>query len=326
MHAIDQASAGPAPNRWALRCCPWPGTTGRLAPLGKWSSSLALPARPCGDPAARRPDRQQQSTRPRGARTPAHSRLRHRVAECERLQRGRRGDERRGMPLGTAHQHDSTDRQHPAQPRRLLLSRLPAQREPALPGRGRVGRAPRQREPPPLTNARGTLTLALSAGDCTTPGLSCNGTTVTGSGTWTVVPDTAPANAYRGASGSGSFTLASDAVPGTGRLWSLNLTGNVTVLKPQVSVTQRAYRGGLGNYLMRTLSVEYRICNTGTGDASPSGSSTPCSPAPGSPGSARCRRRWVRSRRAAAHRSSSATGCAQSRSSAAASPPAPRRS
>ncbi|MEU9718775.1 hypothetical protein [Streptomyces sp. NPDC047976] len=118
-----------------------------------------------------------------------------------------------------------------------------------------------------LANARGALTLALSAGDCASPGLSYGGTTVTGGGTWTVVPDSTPTNAYRGAGGSGSFTITADVAPGTGKSWSLNLTGNVNLLQPQLAVTHRAYWGGLGNYLSRTLSVEYRIRNTGSGDA-----------------------------------------------------------
>ncbi|MCX5379216.1 hypothetical protein [Streptomyces sp. NBC_00091] len=120
-----------------------------------------------------------------------------------------------------------------------------------------------------LANARGTLTLALSSGDCTTPGsLVYDGTTVSGGGNWTVVPDATPANAYRGASGSGTFTLNSDVTPtGTGKSWSLSLSGSVTLPQPQVAVTQRAYWGGIGNYLTRTLSVEYRIRNTGPGDA-----------------------------------------------------------
>ncbi|RSS40460.1 hypothetical protein EF912_32260 [Streptomyces sp. WAC07061] len=118
-----------------------------------------------------------------------------------------------------------------------------------------------------LSNARGTLTLALEAGTCSSPTLSYNGTTVTGSGTWTVIPDSTTANAYRGATGTGSFTVTADATPGTGKLWSLDLTGPVSLLQPQVAVTHRAYWGGLGNYLSRTLSVEYRIRNTGSGDA-----------------------------------------------------------
>lgn len=127
----------------------------------------------------------------------------------------------------------------------------------ALPGDGQVV----------LSNARGSLTLALTAGSCTSPGLTYNGTTVSGSGTWSVVPNSTPGNAYRGASGTGSFTVTSDATTGTGRLWSLNLTGNLSILQPQVAVTQRAYWGGIGNYVTRTLSVEFRIRNTGPGDA-----------------------------------------------------------
>ncbi|WP_129593289.1 hypothetical protein [Streptomyces sp. C] len=118
-----------------------------------------------------------------------------------------------------------------------------------------------------LSNARGTLTLALKSGTCSSPTLSYDGTTVTGSGTWTVVPDSAPANAYRGASGTGSFGVAADVTTGSGKPWSLSLTGSVSLLQPQVAVTRRAYWGGLGNYLSRTLSVEYRIRNTGPGDA-----------------------------------------------------------
>lgn len=118
-----------------------------------------------------------------------------------------------------------------------------------------------------LANTRGSLTLALTAGSCDGPVLSYDGTRVTGSGSWTVAPDADTANAYRGASGTGSFTLTSDVATGTGRQWSLNLTGNVSLLQPQVAVTRRAYWGGVGNFLSRTLSVEFRIRNSGTGDA-----------------------------------------------------------
>ncbi|MFJ8213511.1 hypothetical protein [Streptomyces sp. NPDC096033] len=118
-----------------------------------------------------------------------------------------------------------------------------------------------------LSNARGSLTLALTAGSCGSPTLTYNGTTVSGTGTWTVAPDSTPGNAYRGTGGSGTFMVTSDATPGTGRAWSLSLHGSLNVLQPQVAVTQRAYWGGIGNYLSRTLSVEFRIRNTGPGDA-----------------------------------------------------------
>ncbi|MFD9334874.1 hypothetical protein ACFWBF_10775 [Streptomyces sp. NPDC060028] len=119
-----------------------------------------------------------------------------------------------------------------------------------------------------LTNARGTLTLALQSGSCAAPGLSYSGTSVTGSGTWTVVPDATTTNAYRGATGSGTFAIPAAAVSvGTGKAWQLALSGSITVLQPQLAVTHRAYWGGPLNYLSRTLGVEYRIRNTGPGDA-----------------------------------------------------------
>ncbi|MER5763079.1 hypothetical protein [Streptomyces sp. NPDC002082] len=119
-----------------------------------------------------------------------------------------------------------------------------------------------------LTNARGTLTLALQSGSCAAPGLSYNGTAVFGSGTWTVVPDATTTNAYRGAMGSGTFSIpAANVTVGTGKPWQLALSGSVTVLQPQLAVTHRTFWGGPFNYLSRTLSVEYRIRNNGPGDA-----------------------------------------------------------
>ncbi|MEV6951931.1 hypothetical protein [Streptomyces sp. NPDC051183] len=119
-----------------------------------------------------------------------------------------------------------------------------------------------------LTNARGTLTLALQSGSCAAPGLSYNGTAVFGTGTWTVVPDATTTNAYRGATGSGTFSiLAANVTVGTGKPWQLSLSGSITVLQPQLAVTHRAFWGGPFNYLSRNLAVEYRIRNTGPGDA-----------------------------------------------------------
>lgn len=118
-----------------------------------------------------------------------------------------------------------------------------------------------------LTNARGSVTVRLDGGGCDAPGLSYNGTVASGIGTWQVVPNSTPTNAYRGAVGSGSFSVNADVTPGSGKSWGLDLLGSVEPLQPQVAVTHRAYWGGLGNYLTRTLSVEYRIRNTGSGDA-----------------------------------------------------------
>ncbi|MCB5167123.1 hypothetical protein LG634_20055 [Streptomyces bambusae] len=118
-----------------------------------------------------------------------------------------------------------------------------------------------------LTNSRGTVVLALSSGNCTAPTLAFGGGTVAGSGTWTVVPDATATHAYRQATGAGTFTINAGASPATGNPWSLSLNGTLTALEPALAVTHRAFWGGPGPYLTRTLSVEYRIRNNGPGDA-----------------------------------------------------------
>ncbi|WP_330295619.1 hypothetical protein [Streptomyces sp. NBC_00503] len=118
-----------------------------------------------------------------------------------------------------------------------------------------------------LTNARGSLTLALSSGSCASPSMTSNGTNVSGTGTWTVVADTAAGNSYRQATGSGTFSITAGITVGGGRAWTLQLLGTADVLQPTLAVTHRAFWGGPFNYLSRTLSVEYRIRNTGPGDA-----------------------------------------------------------
>ncbi|MFE2310064.1 hypothetical protein, partial [Streptomyces sp. NPDC059411] len=118
-----------------------------------------------------------------------------------------------------------------------------------------------------LTNARGSLTLALSSGSCAFPSMFNSGTNVSGSGTWTVVADTTPGNSYRQTTGSGTFNLNTGIAVGAGGAWTLQLFGTVSVLQPALTVTHRAFWGGPFNYLSRTLSVEYRIRNTGPGDA-----------------------------------------------------------
>ncbi|MFE4261338.1 hypothetical protein [Streptomyces sp. NPDC056883] len=118
-----------------------------------------------------------------------------------------------------------------------------------------------------LTNARGTLTLALSAGSCAAPTLAHAGPAISGAGTWTVVADSTPGNSYRQTTGSGTFNLNMDLSVGTGRPWALNLLGSADPLQPTIALTHRAFWGGPFAYLSRTLSVEYRIRNTGPGDA-----------------------------------------------------------
>ncbi|MGW6710339.1 hypothetical protein ACWGDE_36360 [Streptomyces sp. NPDC054956] len=119
-----------------------------------------------------------------------------------------------------------------------------------------------------LTNARGTLTLALSSGSCATPTLSYDGFTIGGTGTWTVLSDSTPGNSYRQATGSGTFRILDAGISiGAGQPWTLQLSGSVNPLQPAVTVTHRAFWGSPFNYLSRTLGVEYRIRNTGPGDA-----------------------------------------------------------
>ncbi|MEU9037099.1 hypothetical protein AB0D45_19655 [Streptomyces sp. NPDC048352] len=150
-----------------------------------------------------------------------------------------------------------------------VFSALPSQMAVHLPFRvgGTQAALPAADTQVTIANARGFVTVQLDGGSCDAPGLSYNGTTASGTGAWHVVSNTTPANAYRGASGSGSFSLNADATPGTDKPWGLDLLGSVSLLQPQVAVTHRAYWGGIGNYLTRTLSVEYRIRNTGSGDA-----------------------------------------------------------
>ncbi|MGE7389997.1 hypothetical protein ACQKM2_31405 [Streptomyces sp. NPDC004126] len=150
-----------------------------------------------------------------------------------------------------------------------VFSSLPTQMAVNLPFR--VGGA--QSALPPegihvtLTNARGSMTVRLDGGTCDAPELLYNGTVASGAATWQVVPDSTSTNAYRNASGSGFFSVNADVTLGGGKPWGLDLLGNISLLQPQIAVTHRAYWGGLGNYLSRTLSVEYRIRNTGSGDA-----------------------------------------------------------
>ncbi|GIG60079.1 hypothetical protein Lfu02_44510 [Longispora fulva] len=119
-----------------------------------------------------------------------------------------------------------------------------------------------------LTNARGSVVLALSAGSCASPTLMLSGDTVKGNGTWTVVTDNTATNAYRGATGAGTFALNADLGAGAANPWTLALSGFITVEQPDVTVSTRARWGNLGlDYTSRILTVEYRIANAGPGDA-----------------------------------------------------------
>jgi hypothetical protein len=114
--------------------------------------------------------------------------------------------------------------------------------------------------------------LRLKAGSCAAPPLSFDGTTVAGSGTWTIDPNSTtgsyhplPANP---STGSGTFTLNLGVAPGADNPWTLTLNGNISVPQPslKIEVVSTSW-GNLGlDYATRRPTVTYRITNTGPGD------------------------------------------------------------
>ncbi|HVT77063.1 MAG TPA: hypothetical protein VHD87_08540 [Acidimicrobiales bacterium] len=120
-----------------------------------------------------------------------------------------------------------------------------------------------------LTNARGALRLAMTAGSgtCADSPLDFDGTTASGEGSWVVAAGT---GAYRDASGNGSFDLSAAVGPGADNPFNLNMLGSVAVLQPSISVPGASARwdGSLHlNYLKRVVTVTYTVANTGPGDA-----------------------------------------------------------
>lgn len=117
-----------------------------------------------------------------------------------------------------------------------------------------------------LANSRGTLKVRLRSGTCAAPTLAFDGISSSGSGTWEVSEGQ---GSYRGATGSGSFTVSADVAPGADNPFSLQLDGQVSVLQPSLKVeVLKAYWGSLGtDYLTRRVTVAYKITNTGPGDA-----------------------------------------------------------
>jgi hypothetical protein len=121
-----------------------------------------------------------------------------------------------------------------------------------------------------VSNQRGTLQLVLSAGTCASPTLPFDGTNLSGSGTWTIVPTSAGnTGSYRSATGSGNFSLKARVGPGAANPWSLSLTGSVSVLQPSLAVSVvNTFWGNLGaDYALRIVSVTYQVTNTGPGDS-----------------------------------------------------------
>jgi hypothetical protein len=121
-----------------------------------------------------------------------------------------------------------------------------------------------------FSNQRGAMQLELSSGTCAKPTLPFDGTTVSGSGAWSIDPGSdGNTGSYRQATGSGTFTLRADVAPGADNPWSLVLKGSMAVLQPLMSVTVvNTFWGNLGlDYAVRNVSVVYRITNTGLGDS-----------------------------------------------------------
>jgi hypothetical protein len=139
-----------------------------------------------------------------------------------------------------------------------------------------------------LDNDRGTVQFLLNGqgsgagiGLCPQASLAFDGTTVTGSGTWTVGGGT---GAYRGASGSGTFSLSAALMPGANNAWSLSLdAGTFSILPPALGVSVAStFWGSLGlDYVSRIVSVTYNVTNTGAGDAFNVALQKSVSPTPG---------------------------------------------
>lgn len=120
-----------------------------------------------------------------------------------------------------------------------------------------------------LLTDRGSIKVRLSSGDCDAPTLAFDGSTASGSGTWTV--DTGSVSgAYRDVTGSGTFALRSAEVnPGADNAIDLRLDGSLTVPEPALQIeVLSTYWGQLGtDYLSRRVTVVYRVTNVGQGDA-----------------------------------------------------------
>jgi hypothetical protein len=119
-----------------------------------------------------------------------------------------------------------------------------------------------------LSNPRGAVRLVMKAGSgtCADKPLGFDGTTVTGVGSWRVVSGS---GSYRNTTGFGDFSLSADVAPGGDNPYSLQLEGDIAVVKP--SITAQAIGASWGNlrlnYLSRVVTVAYRVTNTGPGDS-----------------------------------------------------------
>jgi hypothetical protein len=121
-----------------------------------------------------------------------------------------------------------------------------------------------------MSNQRGTVRMALQSaggGDCDgAHGLTFDGITATGGGTWEITEAT---GSYREAVGTGAASLRADVAPGADNPAQLDLSGTIAVLQPNLELevvdTYWAFLGA--HYLLRYVTVIYRVTNTGPGDA-----------------------------------------------------------
>ena len=120
-----------------------------------------------------------------------------------------------------------------------------------------------------FSNPRGIVRVNLKSGSgtCATPNLAFNGTTASGTGAWDIARGT---GSFRDVTGSGLFSLIqADVAPGADNPWRIQLGGLLTVPNPDLKVeVLQTYWGFLGaDYLVRKVTVVYRITNVGAGDA-----------------------------------------------------------
>jgi hypothetical protein len=119
-----------------------------------------------------------------------------------------------------------------------------------------------------LSNARGAVRLVMKSGSgtCADKPLAFDGTTATGAGTWRVANGS---GSYRNTTGSGGFSLRADVAPGADNPYSLQLGGDIDVIKPSIRAEAIAasWDNFKLNYITRVVTITYRVTNTGPGDS-----------------------------------------------------------
>ncbi|MGH9273832.1 MAG: hypothetical protein ACRDZU_04215, partial [Acidimicrobiales bacterium] len=123
-----------------------------------------------------------------------------------------------------------------------------------------------------FSNQRGTVRMDLRSaegdgGSCDSAHtLGFDGITATGGLTWEITETT---GSYREAEGAGTATLRADVAPGADNPGQIDVAGNIAVLQPSLKLevvdTYWAFLGA--HYLIRYVTVIYRVTNDGPGDA-----------------------------------------------------------